>query len=150
MSLKEKIDNDIKDAMRAKDQAALLGLRAIKAAILILETAEGRTTSELTAEEEIQVLSRQVKQRKDSIEQFRNNNREDLAAQEAAELAIIELYLPKALSAEELDAELNAIIAETGATNAREMGKVMKIASVRLAGKAEGKVISERVKALLQ
>jgi uncharacterized protein YqeY len=150
MSLKEKINNDIKEAMRAKNQAALLALRAIKSAILIVETAEGRTHAELTKEEEIQLLSRQVKQRKDSIEQFRKNNRNDLADKETAELVTIEKYLPKALSLEEVDAALKAIIAEVGATNAKEMGKVMKVASVRLAGKAEGKMISERVKALLQ
>lgn len=150
MSLKEKINNDIKDAMRAKNQAALLALRAIKSAILLIETSEGRTSAELTQQEEIQLLSRQVKQRKDSIEQFRKNKRDDLADKEALEMAVIEKYLPKALSAEELDAELKKIIAELGITNAKEMGKVIKAASTRLAGKAEGKAISERVKALLQ
>lgn len=150
MSLKEKINNDIKDAMRAKNQAALLALRAIKSAILLIETSEGRTSAELTQQEEIQLLSRQVKQRKDSIEQFRKNKRDDLADKEALEMAVIEKYLPKALSAEELDAELKGIIAELGITNAKEMGKVIKAASTRLAGKAEGKAISERVKALLQ
>lgn len=149
MSLKEKINNDIKEAMLAKNQAALLALRAVKSAILIAETAEGRKSPELTKEEEIQLLSRQVKQRKDSIEQFRKNNRNDLADKEALELAIIEKYLPKAISVTELDEALKAIIAEVGATNAKEMGKVMKVASTRLAGKAEGKMISERVKALL-
>lgn len=150
MSLKEKIDNDIQEAMRAKDQVALLALRAVKSAILLVETSEDRAKSELTEQEEIQLLSRQVKQRKDSIEQFSKNNRQDLADKEALEMAVIEKYLPKALSAEELEAILKEIIAELGATSVKEMGKVIKTASTRLAGRAEGKTISERVKALLQ
>ena len=149
MTLKETINNEIKDAMRAKDAMALTALRAIKSAIILVETAEGNTGGELTADEEMKLLIKQAKQRKDSIEQFRKNGREDLAAQEESELAIIEKYLPKALSNEELEAEIKAIIAETGATSAKEMGKVMGVASKKLAGKADGKLISEMVKSLL-
>ncbi len=149
MSLKETINNDIKDAMRAKDSIALTALRAIKSAILLAETAEGRVAAELTADEEMKLLIKQAKQRKDSIEQFRNNGREDLAEQEEAELRIIERYLPKAMTQEELELDIKAIIAETGATSAKEMGKVMGVASKKLAGKADGKLISETVKKLL-
>ncbi|MFN0200183.1 MAG: GatB/YqeY domain-containing protein [Bacteroidia bacterium] len=149
MSLKERINNDIKDAMRSKDQVALLALRAVKSAIILMETAEGRTNSELTAAEEMQLLMKQAKQRKDSLEQFQKNGRDDLAEKEAGELAVIERYLPKFLSSEELEAKVKEIIAEVGATSAKEMGKVMGVASKKLAGLAEGKAISEMVKKLL-
>lgn len=149
MSLKERIEQDIKEAMRAKAQTRLLALRAIKSAILLLLTSEGRTNPELTAEEELQILVKQAKQRRDSIEQFHNNGRADLAEKEEAELAVIEEYLPKKLSESELEDALKAIIAELGASGPKEMGKVMGIASKRLQGQADGKLISEKVKALL-
>ncbi len=149
MSLKETINNDIKDAMRAKEQSVLLALRAIKSAILLAETAEGRPQgTELTDAEFMQVLIKQAKQRKDSIESFRKNNRIDLAEKEEVELAVIERYLPKQLSAEELEAEIHAIIAEVGATGVKDLGKVMA-ATKRLAGRADGKTISEKVKQIL-
>lgn len=149
MSLKETLNNDIKDAMRAKDQVALLALRAIKAAIMVIETSEGRNGAELTAEEELQVVIKQSKQRKDSIEQFRKNGRDELADKEEAELRFIEKYLPKQISSEELDEILKGIIAEVGATSPKDMGKVIGAANKRLQGQADGKLIAERVKALL-
>jgi uncharacterized protein YqeY len=149
MSLKETLDNRIKDAMRSKDQAALRALRAVKSAIMLVETSEGRTPGPLSADEEMAVLLKQAKQRKDSIEQFVKAGREDLAVGEREELVIIEEFLPKALTAEELEAEVKAIIAEVGATSAKDMGKVMGVASKRLAGRADGKLVSETVKKLL-
>ncbi len=150
MSLKETINNDIKDAMRAKEQAVLLALRAIKAAIINAETAEGHVSGvELTEAEELQLLTKQAKQRRDSIDSFRKNNRIDLAEKEEAELAVIERYLPKQLTAEELEAEIRDIIAEVGATSPKDMGKVMAGAK-RLSGRADGRLISEKVKQLLQ
>lgn len=150
MSLKEVINNDIKEAMRAKEQAVLLALRAIKSAIMLLETAEGRVTgTELTEAEELQLLTKQAKQRRDSVDSFRKNNRIDLAEKEELELAVIERYLPRQLSAEELEAEIHLIIAEVGAKSAKDMGKVMGAAK-RLSGRADGKAISEKVKQLLQ
>lgn len=150
MTLKDRINEDIKAAMRAKDEAGLRALRAIKSAIMVVETAEGRdNTLPLREDEEMALLLRQAKQRRDSIEQFEKNGRHDLAQKEHEELAIISRFLPKALSPEELKAEVQAIIAETGASSIRDMGKVMGIASARLAGRAEGKAISELVKQLL-
>ncbi|MEZ4827313.1 MAG: GatB/YqeY domain-containing protein [Bacteroidia bacterium] len=148
MSLKTTIEQDIKTAMLAKDQAALRALRAIKSAILLAETAEGHTGG-LSEEEEIKLLTKQAKQRKDSLEQFVANNREDLAEKEREELAIIEKYLPQPLSTEALTAAIQAIITQTGATTIKDMGKVMGLASKQLAGKADGKTISEVVKQLL-
>lgn len=135
--------------MKAKDQASLRALRAIKAAILLAETSEGRNGAELTAEEELKLLTKQAKQRRDSYQQFADNNREDLASIEAAELTVIEQYLPKQLSPEELEATVKEIIAKTGATSMKDMGKVMGMASKQLAGKADGKAISILVKQLL-
>jgi uncharacterized protein YqeY len=149
MSLKEKVDAAIKEAMKQKQQGRLRGLRAIKAAILLAETSEGKGQGALGPEEELQLLMKLVKQRKDSIEQFEKNNRADLAAQEREELETIETFLPPALSVEELESELKAIIQETGAASPQDMGKVMKIASQKLAGKAENKTISELVRKLL-
>jgi uncharacterized protein YqeY len=149
MSLKETLDNRIKDAMRSKDQAALRALRAVKSAIMLVETSEGRTPGPLSADEEMAVLLKQAKQRKDSIEQFVKAGREDLAVGEREELVIIEEFLPKALTAEELEAEVKALIAEVGATSAKDLGKVMGVASKRLAGRADGKLVSETVKKLL-
>ncbi len=149
MSLKETLDNRIKDAMRSKDQVALRALRAVKSAIMLVETSEGRAPGPLSADEEMAVLLKQAKQRKDSIEQFVKGGREDLAVGEREELAVIDEFLPKALSADELEAEVKAIIAEVGATAAKDMGKVMGVASKRLAGRADGKLVSETVKKLL-
>jgi uncharacterized protein YqeY len=134
--------------MRAKDEAALRTLRAIKAAILIEKTSEGAsdTISEAT---ETKMLQKMAKQRRDSLEIFEKQNRADLAEKEKEELAIIERFLPKQMSAEELEAELKAIIAQVGASSPADMGKVMGVASKQLAGKADGKAISETVKKLL-
>jgi uncharacterized protein YqeY len=151
MTLKEKIDTAIKEAMRAKNQTALLALRAIKSGILLAETSEGHVQgTPLSAEQELQVLLKQSKQRKDSIEQFRKNGREELAVKEEEELAVISQFLPQALSPEEIHAELKSIIEEVGANSMKDLGKVMGIASKKLAGKADGKLIAEKVKELLQ
>ena len=149
MPLRETIDNDIKDAMRSKDQVALRALRAIKSAILLGETAEGRTPGPLNKEEEMKILQKQAKQRKDSIEQFQKAGREDLAKGEIEELEIIEKFLPKAMSPDEIEAVVKNIIASNGASGMKDMGKVMSESSKALAGKADGKVISEIVKRLL-
>jgi hypothetical protein len=149
MPLKVTIDHDIKDAMRAKDQGALRALRAIKAAILVEETAEGRTDPALSAADEIRILQKQVKQRRDAMEQFQQNGRQDLADKESEELAVIERYLPKQLEGPELEARIKAVIEETGATSLKDLGKVMGAASKALAGQADNKVVSEMVKKLL-
>jgi len=148
MSLEQKIMEELKVAMKAKDEAALRSLRAIKAAIIIEKTAEG-ATGEITEATELKMLQKLAKQRRDSLDIFTKQNREDLAAKEREELSIIEKFLPQPLSAEELQAAARAIIAETGATTAADMGKVMGVASKQLAGKADGKSISETVKQLL-
>lgn len=135
--------------MRAKDQAALRALRAIKAAILVLETSEGRANKMLEEAEEMLLLTKQVKQRKDAYEQFTANNRDDLAKIEAEELAVIERYLPQPISQKELERIVGEIIAETGATSMKDMGKVMGPAIQQLAGKADSKAISAVVKQLL-
>lgn len=149
MSLKETINNDIKTAMKAKDEAALRALRAIKSAILLAETAEGKAGAELSPDEEMKLLQKQAKQRKESIDQFKANNRDDLAKTEIEELEVIERYLPKQLSEAEIEARLKEIIAQAGASSAKDMGKVMGVATKALAGLADGKLVSEMVKRLL-
>lgn len=148
MSLESKIMEELKVAMKAKDEAGLRTLRAIKAAIIIEKTAEGASDviSEAT---EIKMLQKLAKQRRDSLEIFEKQSREDLAAKEREELAIIEKFLPKQMSQEELHALLKGIIAEVGATSPADMGKVMGVASKQLAGKADGRAISDAVKQLL-
>lgn len=138
----------MKTAMKAKDEAALRTLRAIKAAILLEKTSEGGS-DEISEAKETAMLQKMAKQRRDSLDIFTQQNREDLAAKEREELAILERFLPKQLSTEELQAELKAIIAQVGASSPADMGKVMGIASKQLAGKADGKAISEQVKQLL-
>lgn len=147
MSLEEKIMEDLKTAMRDKDEAAKRGIRAIKAAILLAKT-DG-SGQEMTTERELMILQKMLKQRRESMEIYLREGREDLAQKEQEEIAVIERYMPKPLSAEELEAEVKAIIAEVGAASPKDLGKVMGIASKRLAGKAEGKAISEMAKALL-
>lgn len=149
MSLEQTINEKIKTAMLARDEKSLRALRAIKAAILLAKTAEGGGAS-ITAEEEMKMLQKMVKQRKDSLEIFRNQQRADLAQKEEEEIEVIEQFLPKALSAEELKEALQRIIRELGATSPSDLGKVMGRASKELAGKAEGKAISEMVKSILQ
>ena len=147
MSLESKIMEQMKDAMKSKDEAALRTLRAIKAAILIEKTSGSGT--EITEADEIKMLQKMAKQRRDSLDIFVQQNREDLAAKEREELGIIEKFLPQQMSAEELSAELKAIITQVGASSPADMGKVMGVASKQLAGKADGKMISETVKQLL-
>lgn len=148
MSLELNINAAIKTAMLAKSEAELRALRAIKAAILLAKTAEGGT-GELTEADESKMLQKLAKQRKDSLEIFRQQNREDLAKKEEEELEVIERFLPKQLSETELREAVTLIIAETGATSPSDMGKVMGIATKQLAGKADGKAISALVKELL-
>jgi len=147
MALEQKIMEQMKDAMKSKDEAALRTLRAIKAAILIEKTSGSGT--EITEADEIRMLQKMAKQRRDSLDIFTQQNREDLASKEREELEIIERFLPKQMSAEELQAELKQIIAQVGATSPADMGKVMGVATKQLAGKADGKLVSETVKQLL-
>ena len=149
MSLKQTIDQDLKAAMRAKDDAAKRTLRAIKSAILLVETSENRNGEPLSDKEELEILLKQTKQRRDSLSQYEKNNREDLAAKEREEIAVLEQYLPKQLSKEELTAEVKGIIAAVGASSMKDMGKVMNEARTKLAGKADGKVLAGMVKELL-
>ncbi|MDF0719056.1 GatB/YqeY domain-containing protein [Kaistella sp. PBT33-4] len=147
MSLEHNITEAIKTAMREKDKTALDALRAVKAQILLVKTeAKGAEVSE---EQEIAILQRMIKQRKDSFEQFSAQGRTDLADVETAQTAVIEKFLPKQLTAEELETEIRSIIAETGAESMKDLGKVMGMASKTLAGKSDGKSISEMVKKLL-
>ena len=148
MSLEQKIMADLKTAMLAKDEAALRSLRAIKAAIIIAKTSEG-ANGEMKEEDEIKLLQKLVKARKDSLEIFQQQNRPDLAKKEEEEIAVIEKFLPKQMSAEEIKAELTTIIAAVGASSPADMGKVMGAATKQLAGKADGKTISALVKELL-
>ncbi|MEP7256762.1 MAG: GatB/YqeY domain-containing protein [Flavitalea sp.] len=148
MNLEEKIMAELKTAMLAKDEVAMRSLRAIKAAIIVAKTAEG-AGGEIKEEEEIKLLQKLVKQRKDSLAIFTEHSRHDLAIKEKEEIAVIEKFLPQQMSAEDLKTAIAAIIAETGASSPAEMGKVMGIASKRLAGKADGKTISATVKELL-
>lgn len=148
MSLETQIMSELKAAMLAKNEAALRSLRAIKAAILLAKTAEGGG-GELKPDDEMKLLQKLVKQRRDSLEIFQQQNRPDLAAKEQEELDVIEKFLPKQLSADELKAELKAIVAETGASSPADLGKVMGVASKKLAGKADGKAIAAMVNDLL-
>lgn len=144
MSLEAKITEDLKNAMRNKDQAALRALRAIKSAVLLFKTSG--TGEELNEENEIKLLQKLVKQRKDSLEIYRQQNRPELASVEEEEIAVIEKYLPQQLSPDELSDFIKNLITENGVTEIKEMGKIIGLASKALAGKAEGKAISEEVK----
>jgi len=148
MSLEQKVMADLKTAMLAKDEKSLRSLRAIKAAILLAKTSEG-AGGEIKEEEEIKLLQKMIKQRKDSLEIYKTQHREDLAQKEEEEISVIEKFLPKQISGEELKIILQKIIADTGASSPADMGKVMGIASKQLAGKADGKTISTTVKELL-
>lgn len=148
MSLEQKIMSDLKGAMLAKDEAALRSLRAVKAAILLAKTSEG-ASGELKEEDEIKLLQKLVKQRKDSLEIFQQQNRADLAQKEMEEIAVIEKFLPQQLSTGEIKEVLAKIIASTGASSPADMGKVMGVATRELAGKADGKTISALVKEML-
>jgi uncharacterized protein YqeY len=148
MALEETINNDLKAAMMAKDAAAMRALRAVKAALLLAKTEKGGT-GEVTAEKEVQILTKLVKQRRESIDIFEKQNREDLATTEKEEVAVIEKYMPSMMSDEEITAVIQKAITTTGATTQREMGKVMGAVSKELAGKADNKKVSEIVKSLL-
>ncbi len=148
MSLKIQIDGQIKAAMLAREQVRLMALRDIKKFILLEETKEGKT-GDLTAEEEMKLLTKAAKQRKDSADIYRQQNRPDLLDKELAELAVIEEFLPKQLSEDDLKAKIQEMIARVGASAPSDMGKVMGVASKELAGLADGKEISVMVKALL-
>ena len=139
----------MKAAMRSKDQAALRTLRSIKAAILNAEVAEGRNGEPLSEDEELKLLIKQAKQRRDSLDQYKQNGRDDLAEGEAEELTVIERYLPQQLSDEEIEAKVKTIIEQTGASSMKDMGKVMGQATQQLSGQADGKAISAVVKRLL-
>lgn len=148
MSLKEKIDTDIKAAMLAKSKDELKALRAIKSMILLAESEKGSGGS-INTDVEIQLLSKAVKQRKDSADTYAQAGRKELAEQELAEIQVIERYLPKQLSPDELLKALKKIVNEVGASGPQDMGKVMGRATKELAGQAEGKTISSLVKELL-
>ncbi|MFV0329058.1 MAG: GatB/YqeY domain-containing protein [Dysgonomonas sp.] len=148
MNLFDKVSEDIKDAMRAKDKIRLEALRGMKKEFLEAKTAKG-ASDELSDEAAIQIMQKMAKQRRDSAEIYSGQNRADLAEKELAELAVIETYLPKQLSQEELDTKIADIIAQVGATSPADMGKVMGVATKSLAGVAAGKAISETVKKLL-
>ena len=148
MNLEQQIMAEMKEAMKSKDEATLRGLRAIKAEIIKAKTEPG-AGGEISSEKEISMLQKMVKQRKDSLEIYQQQNHKDLAQKEQEEIAIIEKFLPKQLSADELKAELQQIISETGASSPADMGKVMGAATKKLAGRADGKTISATVKELL-
>ena len=149
MSLEEKVMAQMKDAMKAKDEALLRGLRAIKAEIIKAKTDPG-ANGQISEDGEMKILQKLVKSRKDSLEIYQTQNRADLAAKESEEIAVIETFLPKQLSEEELKATVNEIIAQVGAAGPQDLGKVMGVASKQLAGKADGKAIAAVVKELLK
>lgn len=148
MSLEQQIMAEMKEAMKAKDEATLRGLRAIKAEIIKAKTEPGAGGT-IAPEKEIGLLQKMTKQRKDSLQIYQQQNRPDLAQKEQEEIAVIERFLPKQLGEEELKSELTRIIAEVGATSPADMGKVMGAAQKQLAGRADGKTISAVVKNLL-
>jgi uncharacterized protein len=148
MSLEKKVNDDIKTAMLARDEAGLRALRAIKAAILLAKTSEGGQAG-MSSDDELRLLQKLVKQRRDSLEIFEKQQRADLATKEREEIEVIERFLPGQLSEEALQAVVAEIIAETGASGPSDMGKVMGLATKRLAGQADGKAISGVVRTLL-
>lgn len=148
-NLELQIQADIKAAMIAKDKVALAATRAIKAAILLAKTAEGAVKEEIEDAEVVKIISKLVKQRKESAAIYTEQNRTDLAENELAEAAAMEKYLPKALSEEEVEAAVREVLAEVGASSMADMGKVMGTATKKLAGQADGRIISAIVKKLL-
>lgn len=148
MSLKEQIEADIKKAMLAKNKDDLRALRAIKSMILLAQTEKGATEN-LNADVEMKILQKAVKQRTDSLAIYQEQKREDLADIEQAELEVIKRYLPEQMSEQELETIIGEVITKVGASSMKDMGKVMGIASKELAGKADGKAISQIVKKLL-
>jgi uncharacterized protein YqeY len=148
MALFEQISEDIKKAMLARNQMELNALRGVKKEFLEAKTAKGGS-GELTDDAAIKILQKMAKQGKDAATIFAEQNREDLAQEYLAQVAVYERYLPKQMSEEELDAVIRAIIEQVGATSPKDMGKVMGVASKQLSGKADGRAISEKVKQLL-
>lgn len=146
MSLEETINTDIKAAMLKKDEAALRALRAIKSAILLSKTSGSGTVS---ADDELKMLQKLVKQRKESVDIYNQQNRDDLAKSELEEIAVIERYLPKQMSEDEIRSELQKIITQAGAVGPGDMGKLMGMASKHFAGKADNKLVSQLLKQLL-
>lgn len=147
MNLEQQVMANMKDAMKSKDEAGLRGLRAIKAAILLAKTSGAGT--ELSADDELKLLQKLVKQRKESLTIYQEQNRKELAQKEQEEIDVIEKFLPKQIEGDELKKIIETIITETGAASPADMGKVMAVASKQLAGKADGKTISTVVKELL-
>ena len=147
MSLEQTIMQDLKTAMKAKDQAALRGVRAIKAAITLAKT-DG-SGQEIDSDAEIKILQKLIKQRQESLKIYEDQNREDLAVKEREEIEVIQRYLPEQMSDEELETRIKEIIVQLGATSMKDMGQVMGAANKAFAGKADGKTISAKVKALL-
>jgi uncharacterized protein len=150
MSINEKIANDLKDAMRAKDQGAMTALRALKSALKYAAVEKHGADGVLDDTDALAVVRKQLKQRRDSIEQFTAGGRADLADKELAEVAILERYLPAGLSEAEVTALVDAVIAELGATDKKQMGQVMKVLQERAAGRADGKLLSQAVSARLK
>lgn len=150
MSIREQLDTDIKEAMKAKNTERLATIRLIKTEVMKKEVEKGRSTKDLSEQEFIELLSRMVKQRKESIDQYKNAGRDDLAQAEETELAIINEYLPKPLSEEELVALIQEAIKTSGATGPKDMGAVMKELKEKVAGKVDGKVLADSVRAALQ
>lgn len=148
MSLFDQINDDIKKAMLAKEKEKLEALRSIKAAFLVAKTEKG-ASDVLSEDAEIKIIQKLVKQRKDSADVYKANNREELYAKEVAEALVIEQYLPAQLSDEQIANEIKTIISEVGAKGAQDLGKVMGVASKKLSGKAEGKLIAQKVKDML-
>lgn len=148
MSLQKQIDQDIKTAMLGRQEAQLRGLRAIKSALLLAKTEKGAAEA-ITEEAEVKVLQKLIKQRKESAEIYKTQGREDLLKIEDEELAVIEKYLPQQMSRLEIETYLKDLITRIGATSVKDMGKIMSVANKELAGKADGKSISEVIKALL-
>jgi len=149
MSLEQTINNDLKEAMKAKDAKKLEALRAVKSAILLAKTEKKASGKDLPQDVEMSILQKLVKQRKESARIYRDKNRNELAEQEEQQARVIKEYLPKQMSEEEIEEELKNIIAETGAESIRYMGKVMGVASKRFAGKADNKTVAVKVKELL-
>ncbi len=148
MSLIQTVDSEIKQAMLAKNEIRLRGLRAIKAALLLAKTEKG-AQEELSDEAETKALQKQIKQRKDSVEIYQTQNRADLAKVELEEIAVLEEFLPKQLSPEELQTAIQNLITSLGVTDPKDMGKVIGAANKQLAGKSDGKSIAEMVKKVL-
>ncbi|PLX01269.1 MAG: glutamyl-tRNA amidotransferase [Marinilabiliales bacterium] len=148
MSIEEQIQNDMKEAMKAKDKVRLEAIRAVKSAFL-LEKTSGSGTDKISDEQAIKIIQKQVKQRRDSAAIYKEQNREDLYVKEIQEADILSVYLPKQLSEEELAKEIESVIADLGASSMADMGKVMGVATKKMAGKADGKVVASKVRELL-